>query len=383
MLAACAAPAAPPQASVTATATPTPTPAHAAAGIQQTLDRYTQAYNQNDQQLLTQIIDPQRLPFRRFTLSNFTSFQSSWEHDRARASLKLLGTTPLSDGLVLAHIQASNGNLADWPLRQVDGQWLLSEPSKQQLGTPSDMTIGHITFTTYPWADDINQEVIDLMRQAQHDAADRLGKDTDTKLNVIIKPSFELSPFENAGYVAVYKPNYGPHGHDLIEIFAPHTYMFGFYGKSGGWQRELRQTLTHEYAHMIHKRVFGNVGYFTGWMTEGLATYVSQEPIGATIRRALSSHAIIPLIDKQHSIDKYDLMHMRAITSDRPQAYALAASVVAYIDERYHGLDSFWKMARNYQDSQDIDQAMRDALGTSADDFERDWETWLAKTYAS
>src|SRR5688500_9889705 len=61
------------------------------AGIQHSLDRYAQAYNENDPELLTQVVDQENLPFRRIVKSRFDEFQTSSDAGQIRFKYNLLG----------------------------------------------------------------------------------------------------------------------------------------------------------------------------------------------------------------------------------------------------------------------------------------------------
>jgi hypothetical protein len=280
------------------------------AGIQKTLDRYIQAYDQNDSHLLQQLVDPINLPFRRFILTRFDNFQSSFQHGRGLLPLRILSAQSRAGGFTLAHIQADTGSTTDWLFRQTGTDWLLSEPTVEQIGAPKRIVHGRFTFVTYPWADDVNATIITLMEQAQEHVVRQLGKDAPQTLTIDIKPIYGLTPFENSFYVAYYNPGRSKTGPDRIELFAPNSYMFGFYDSTVGWEQLLQTTLTHEYTHMVHTRVFNNVGYLTTWMPEGLAEYIAHNSKTALVREAVRGGTIIPIIDTQSPVNKQDLMHM-------------------------------------------------------------------------
>lgn len=361
--------------------TPSPTQDAIRAGIQQTLDRYVQAYNQNDAALLQRAIDPRNLPFRRFIRTRFDEYQASFRQGRPLPAFHAVSVEPRSDGFVLAHLQVERGNAADWLFRQVGREWLLSEPTVEQIGKPVKIERGSFTFVTYPWADDVNARIIDLMERARQHVVSRLGKQPTQRATVEIKPIYGLTPYDNPFYVAYYSSNRNPAGPDRIEIFTPNSFNFGFYDPEDGWEQSLEIILRHEYTHMVHTRSFDHAGYLTTWMSEGLAEYVADNPGIARVRTALRAGVIIPIVDRQSAVQKQDLMHIPTLNKDRDLGYAFAQSLVRYTVEQYGGLDAFWRLARAYDESQSLDTALRTALHVPYDQFDRDWRAWLKKTF--
>jgi hypothetical protein len=373
----------------TATSAPTPTQlpsptavsreVEAQAGIQETVDGYIEAYNTPDRGLLERLLDPANAPFRRYVLTRFDNF-----HDSAQGSFTLLPlmveSVALRDqGFAIAHLVTETGAATDWVFRELDGRWLLSEPSVAQLGAPQKVQHGDVTFVTYPWADGVNQTVIELFERAQRQVGDTLGRTTTHALTVEINPIYGLTPFDNPLYVAYYTPGRGERGPDRIQLFTPFSYNFGYYDEADGWEPELGQILAHEYTHMVHKRAFGNAGYETSWMPEGLAEYVSRLPNRRDSRDRVRGGVIIPIIDEKTAVYKQDLMHMTILDRDRDVAYAYAHTLVSYVVDQHGGLDGFWRLAEAYDRSQNLDTALQEAHGISYDAFNMGWRAWLGE----
>jgi hypothetical protein len=298
-----------------------PTTAH----IQQTLDRYVQAYNQNDTQLLLQLVEPSNLPFRRFFQARFTDFQSSSQRHYSLESLQVVSAQQRSAGFILAHIQAGNGAAADWLFHQSGTDWLFAEPTVSEIGTPKRTVQGRFTFVTYPWADDVNSTIISLVEHAQQQVVSELGQDAQQPVTIDIKPIYGLSPFENATYVAYYTPGLGQNGPDRIEVYTPNSYLFGYYDSQLGWQQKLQTILTHEYTHMVHTRAFKNAGYRTTWMPEGLAEYVARASYRDMVHQALHDGTIIPIIDQQSVVysTRVEFGHHETTESSRRRAFPI------------------------------------------------------------
>jgi hypothetical protein len=166
-------------------------------------------------------------------------------------------------------------------------------------------------------------------------------------------------------------------------IFAPHSYAFGYYDDTDGWEAELLSTLTHEYTHLTNNQVFTPIARMSDWMTEGLAEYVSapDAPLSRGVPLAVSSNQIIPIVDTSGAVNKQDLEHLTILDHDVSLAYGLANTLVAYIAETYGGLDGFWKLVRSYDRLQNLDAALQEAFGVNLEVFDRGWRDWLQKKY--
>lgn len=366
----------------TATATQAPSRADIKRGIQAAVDLYTRAYNDNKPDLLKQVVDQTNAPFRRLVQTRFEDFQKSFLSGNVRFKYTVADVQPREQGFMQARISTAGGGAADWLFRQVDGRWVLSEPTIEQVGSVKQVETEHFIFNTYPWSDDVNATVIELMENARQRVLDRLDKAPDEKAQVDIMPIYGLRPGDSPNAVAYYDERSRSMDPDRILVYAPHSFLFGYYDLDDGWQTDLEDILTHEYTHLVHNRSFDNAGEMAYWMTEGLAEYVSDAPSDYELYQAVKNDHIIPIVDQESDIlDRQDLTHMYTLEQDTSLAYALSHSLVVYIVREYGGLDSFWKLARAYSEDNDWDEALREALGVSYEEFDRGWRAWLKQLY--
>ncbi|MEP6896162.1 MAG: hypothetical protein ABI986_11190, partial [Chloroflexota bacterium] len=248
--------------------TPEPSDDQIKAGIQESLNLYAQAYNENKPELLEQVLDQENKPFRRIVRSRFDDSQKSSFGGSFDYQFTLLDITRREYGYVIAHFQLWDSYNADWPFRLIDGRWVLTEPTVEQVGKPVQTATEHFIFTTYPWADDVNQQIMDLMETARSNVEQVLGKVPDEKANVKIMPIYGLSPFNAMNAIALYNSGQGS-TQDIIEIYTPESFAYSFYDSSTSWEGALETTLTHEYTHMTHQRSFDRAGRLADWMSEG------------------------------------------------------------------------------------------------------------------
>ena len=347
-------------------------------GIQAALNVYAQAYTENNPGLLEQAVDQENKPFRRIVRSRLDEFASSSQAGQFTFENTLLGIQRREAGFVIAHFQNQGGWQADWPFRFVGDHWVLTEPSLEQLGAPVTTETEHFTFVTYPWADEVNPKIIQMMETARQQVADRLGKGPTEKAKVRIVPAYAVDPFGAMSAIAWYSKGGDVGGGDLIHIYAPNSFAYSYYDPALGWDGTLQQTLTHEYTHMAHARNFANAGRLADWMSEGLAEYISQAP--GDVRYACQAYkdgTVIPIVDESGAVAKQDLMHMTFLEKDTGLAYAYSDALTTFVTENYGGLDGFWKLAKAIDSTGDFKKAVKEAFGVDFETFNRQWEKWL------
>ena len=348
------------------------------SGIQLSLDRYAQALTDNDPELLAQVVDQENKPFRRIVLSRFDEFQASYIGGQIEFDFSLIDITKRDHGFVIAHFATGSGLEAQWPFRYLNSTWVISEPTVEQIGEPITTETEHFTFTSYPWADDVNPLIIELMETARGNVEEVLGTVPNEKATVEIMPIYGLDPFSAMNAIASYSK--GPTStEDKIEIYTPNSFSYSYYDPSMGWDQELEQTLTHEYTHMTHARSFDTAGRLADWMSEGLAEYVA----GAADQNsfwacdAFESGTFIPIMDETTSVYKQDLMHMYGLEANFGLSYDFATSLVAFTVENHGGLDGFWKLTNTFDETSDFKEAVQESFGISYDEYNAQWQAWL------
>lgn len=376
-----------PTATESAPPTQTPVPASSAepaklsddeikAGIQASLDMYAQAYNDNNADLLDQVVDQENKPFRRIVTSRFNDYQKSSQAG-GTFQYTLISIEKRDFDYVIATFATRGGFHADWAFRLLNGTWIITEPTVEQVGAPVITDTEHFTFTTYAWAGDVNQQIMDMMETARANVEKVLGQAPKEKANVKIMPIYGLSPFNPMNAIALYDKN-GSAIEDTIEVYTPSSFAFGFYDPAIGWNGELQKTLTHEYTHMVHARVFDKAGRLSDWMSEGLAEYVA----GADENLywacdSMRSGTLIPILDESGAFPKQDLMHMYTLEKDFGLSYSFAHSLVAFTVDNYGGLDGFWKLANALDDTSDFKKALQSAFGITYEEYNQKWQEWL------
>jgi hypothetical protein len=348
------------------------------ARIQKALDDYNAGLAKNDKSRFMASIDPNSNLLRESTFSDFDFLQTLGFPQTVRLGMKVAGIKVMSEGLVLTRIiRDRDGWIANWYFRKVEDQWVITEPTLKESGSPQTFEKGNYTYKTYPIAEDVNSEYIALMENARVHVQKDLGKVPGGKVQISVFPAAAMSPYATGDLSGWYiSPN--PNGTDDIYILAPTTYFFGFYDPKTGWEPDIETLLTHELARIAYVRSFGNPGQGVDWFFEGLPEYVAGYDQMPYVKDAVQNDAIIPILDP--SGKNVDLAHFASLQNG-PLAYGLAESLVAFIVEKYSGLETFWALAKSYDETQDIKTAIQETLGTSYEDFDTAWRTWLKTEY--
>jgi hypothetical protein len=348
--------------------------------IQSTLNDYNTALGNNDKTLYMSTIDQGNLDMQESFSENFDWMESSGFPQTVKLGMTVINIEQKADNLVLAHIRRDrDGWQADWFFRYLYGKWVISEPTIGESGSSQSITSGNYTFTAYPIVDDMNQKIISLMPNAEEHVRKDLGKVPESKVDVMIYPYTSLSPLSNGSlsgwHIAM---NIG--SADSIDIVAPTSYAYGFYDPLVGWEPDFEILLTHELARIAYIRCFGNPGQSVDWFFEGLAEYVAGFDEMPNVIAAVQNDTIIPIIDTTSSDKKMDLAHFSNLT-DWSLAYGLSKSLITFIVEKYGGLDTFWALAKSYDETQDMKTAIQNTLGISYEQFDTGWRQWLKDDY--
>ncbi|GIW91957.1 MAG: hypothetical protein KatS3mg109_2389 [Pirellulaceae bacterium] len=361
------------------------TPEAVAAGIQQVLDDYVEAYNTNNVELLRSVVDQTNAPFRRLVEERFNTFQESSFSGSRFSRMRVLEVKPREHGFWQAAID-DGGYRRDLLFRQMeDGRWVMSEPTEEQLGAKIKIDNEYFTLYTYEWSAEVNTIIEDMVLRARQQVIDTLGRTPENKFNVYLRPIFGITPPVNPNSLAWYSAGSRPRN-DRVDIFAPFSYAFGFYDPNVGWEEELYSTIVHELTHWAYTRAFAQEYRITDWMSEGLAEYVSNNPRRNAVSAAVRRGRIIPLVDPNGGVRPQDMDHMTTLEVDRSLAYGFAYSLVAYIVETQGGLDGFWRFAAAVRDTpgtgiEFYDKALQKAFGITYAEFDAGWRQWLKENY--
>lgn len=357
------------------------------AALEATVDKWTTAYNEASPELLRAAVDQTNLPVRRIQESllklNTSGGASGW-------NARILESIRRPHGYVQATVDTGAAGKT-FVFKQVDGEWLISEPRRAELGKRKTRESEHFTFQYYDWDADIIDEIIALMEQAHVDMVEKLGRAPEKKPLVQIIPTFETAPNgSNGRTLAFYRRGSGVRlGTQDMVINSPNSFGFGSYDLGSGWQRNLSAVLSHEYVHLLNDCCFTPIARLRGWMIEGIAVYLSEGGHNnrsmPLVIQAVRSDQVLPIraSDRPPGRIPLDLESTGDIENGLTEvlAYALSATLVDYIVTNYGGLEGFWKLAAEFSETQDLDRALQNLHGITLEELEKGWRADLQKRY--
>lgn len=169
---------------------------------------------------------------------------------------------------------------------------------------------------------------------------------------------------------------YTRRGQRIIDVYSPHSVLYGFYDPKTGWQPSLRRLLVHEATHLITDAFFVNVFAISDWLSEGIADYVSDYPDPALVTAAIKHDRVIGLTGSPGKT----LQNLYDLGPDVPLGYALSYEVVRYIVARTGSLDAFWQLCKA-EPRLRLEGAMQEVFGESVAEFDQKWQHWLREEY--
>ena len=348
--------------------------------IQDTLNDYNTALETYDKTLFMSTVDQGNRTVKESFSTLYDDIEKSGSSSTVKLGMTLIDIESIDQDLVLAHIRRDrDGWQADWFFRQSTLKWVISEPTAREAGTPPITTSGNYTVITYPITKDLNGKILALLSKAQAHVLEDLGETPKGKVTITVYPSALIAPF-GGGALSSWSINPSEGGPDAIDLMSPASWSFGFYDPGVGWESDFEMLLTHELARITYVRNFGNPGQGIDWFLKGLAEYVAGFDEMPEIIAAVQNDTITPIVDSSSRDVKIDLAHFENLDNLR-LAYGLSGSLVTFIVEQYGGLETFWALAKTYDQTQDMDRALQDTLGIDYEQFDTNWREWLKKDY--
>jgi hypothetical protein len=353
------------------------------AALQKAVDTWTEAYEEVDVEKLRSVIDPKALSLRRTQGELFKARTESIGAAGRDWSATVAEIEPLDLGYVLALVDIGTQRFP-FTFKQVDGEWMMSEPKRAEIGKKQKQETEHFVFEYYPWSENILPDIIELMENAQELVVTKMGRGPEKKPIVRLIPTTEVGN-SSGNTLAFYQRGTGAtRGTQTMVINSPESYGVVSYDREAGWKPDLQVTLAHEFVHLVNDCCFVPIAEQNDWMTEGLAEYISDGPVSrqGQVALAVQSDAIIPIqIGESERFDKQDLEHLTLLDRDVSLAYGLSSSIVDYIVRNYGGLDGYWKLIGDYRETQNFDQSLQNVLGITFQQFDEGWRADLKEQF--
>lgn len=369
-----------------ATTTSAQTAEEIKTAAQKTIDQWGEAFSTADKGLLDKTIDPKALAVRRTQEALLKYYSEAQGGTGTDWSGKVRDIRRRDKGYVQADVE-SRGRIRTFILKQVNGQWLISEPTRAELGKRQKLESTNFTLQYYAWDSDVAPQISTIMEEVYTKDVAKMGKGPDKKTLVTLVPTAEATPGGSSGtFLAFYRRGSGAMaGTKEIVANSPNSFGFGGYDPAAGWQGDFANTVAHEYAHLVNDCCFTPIARQNDWMTEGLAVYVSEGGYTngyiARVAYAVKNDSLIPIkaAPAQPGAAPQSLEYLSILDKDSPLAYGEAATLVDYIVTNYGGIDGYWKLIGDYDKTQNFEQSLQNVLKISFADFDKGWRAELKK----
>lgn len=352
------------------------------SAIEATLGRFARLRETGDESLIAQVIDPRAAPLRRIVTERVRNWRRTAEQGGLRPVVyRVTGVRSVPHGYVKADIHLiwqPFGNLdtdeeeATYVFRQVEGAWLLSEPTEAELGERRTRVTDHFRVHYYEWDEPLIDEVAALFERAYAADADRTGFEASEPVEARLYPTFMNPNLNNRAYA------YYVNSSQTLFVRSSESYGFGSYppGQRNG---PFLTILKHEYGHHIVNLHLIGAGYAAReprpWLNEGLAEWLTDRQWRSAVRWGFSQSWLGD--DLLEWTDKRLVNETTQPPEQVSVAYAVSAQAVRYIVQERGGLDRYWQLVDRYMATRDMDASARDVFGQSWRDFQAAYRGWL------
>lgn len=347
------------------------------AGIQATLDRYASIVQSGQADDVRAIVDPKASAVQRIMTGITNELQAQVPPDAALAftAFTVIERTPtLAEVLVE---RSWDQRRYAWLFRLVDGQWLLAQPTREELGAEHVVDTDGLSLHYHGWDAQLAQNLLPRFVEARQHVLTTLGVQTDSPVIVTLRST--LGPGDEGGkgvFIAGKEP-----ARDRIDLFTVGA-AFGSFGPEETWEQALSAVLAHEYTHRVNTRApeLQPMDEMPSWMTEGLAEYVAGQ-----------EHLDVPAF-RQLVLDD-TMLSLCALNEPNPTAsrgvlYGFSQQAVAYIVEQRGGLSAFWNLAAVYRTTpgggkERMERAVTTSWGEPCGAFDQAWHAWMRQRAAN
>jgi hypothetical protein len=358
--------------------------------MQKAVDNYNAAFTEGDQNKLLAAIDPKALSLKRSLLSQFDNAMKSQFAGQYVFEGEVVAVRDRGNGYYEGTIATPGGSAGDrqiekWAFKQIGDDWLLSEPSRSELGKKLTAKTEHFAIEYYAWDEEIIDEIGKVMETAYQTELDKLGKVPEGELHARIVPTYSSGSLTGGNTVAWYQSGTSAANPDMIVMRSPLSMGFiRSFSEKEGFSVDLQHDITHEFTHETVNRMFGGnarLGSGFSWMSEGIAEHVAGASYPDTIRGMIANNGLIPIQDKSGAIEKQDLEHMYLLKKDFVLAYAQAVELVDFIYTEKGGYDGWWKFVDAFAPHQSLEEAVSSQFGMTVDEFEQKYHEFMKNKY--
>jgi hypothetical protein len=338
------------------------------------------AMGRGDAKAFTQTIDTTRPAFRRMQLrifdlpNDFISLKSSFKlsnAERYKGYLRAFVDQTLEGN---AFFGAFTGTRQQSRLyfRQVEGRWVLTEPTGDESGEEKKRVSGDATTTYRSIDEDVAELFAREVSQALAFAAKQAPRTVSFKVDIAFVPTAELA---GPGWDATIGLTYDRGETDLV--YSP---WYGF--DSTRSQGSLYTQYILRVAALIRMRnaVITGVGARLSndvWLNNGWLELQTGLDYTAVLRQSCAG---IPVPTMSQLAAGPPPIGPGVPSEVHGRHYAYSQAMVAYLFERF-GPDAYWRLLEAYAQNGSAPGNFPSVLKTSQDEFYGAWLMWLKKKY--
>ena len=293
-------------------------------GIQELLDRQTDARARADRDAFNATIDQRNLTWRRIQGDAFAA--ETARGPRPQPAYRVTRVVPKQNGYVKAWIDVvPRGETAPesqgvWVFRQAETGWLHSEILNEEIGARKLYETPHFTLSHYAWDDDVIERVASVAERAHEHVLAKTGLAPTTKTTISVNPTYGAhSALRGFGTWALFMPSVSQ-----IVIRSLESYGAGLTAPGESQEDRLLVAMTHEYAHLVSDNVI-STARIPDWMVEGFAEHVADNLRGPSMVSAIRGNRTLTLDQTSEIIEWGEDPGRNFTRADIDRAYAHAA----------------------------------------------------------
>ncbi len=337
--------------------------------IQTAVQKQREALAKRDITAYQSTIDLTRNAFRRCKLE---SFDIAGRQGASSAVPQVVKVEPFGGTYVRAWVdEGGNTGIARTYFRVVDGRWIQSEPTADEVGAEKKTSIDGIDIDY--WA--IDDDVVESLRKGTLAARDAVVRnqlaESTHPFGIRFYPTKTVAGIVDCSVVGFHLPN---RPEDKYIRF----FRYWFAPDTTGLSEPTISFIQHEGLHWAQDQfITGISARLDWWLVEGWPDYIGRSR-STDYKRAVVCTTATPTYKQLADGPRTDLPDTNP--EDAVRYYAFANSMVEYLYAQY-GPDAYKKLLLAYKDLADPNKNLPAILGVTPDAFRSGWIAFAKKKY--
>ncbi|MBI2772874.1 MAG: hypothetical protein HYX56_00050 [Chloroflexi bacterium] len=364
----------------TTTATPTASPSASGAAaivitektvgeLQAVLVAQRGALSKGDLKAYQATYDTARPAFRRCKQE---AFDIAGRQGVGGTAPRILKVTPYLDTYVRAWVDEGSNGLVRTYFRMVDGKWIQSEPTSDEVGAEKNKTFDTIDINY--WG--VDDDVIDALGKGTLEARDFVVKNelTGSKkpFGIRFYPTRGVAGLQECSVVGFHIPN-APADDKFIRFF-----RYWFTGDMKSLSPVTITFIQHEGLHWAQDQfITGITARLDWWLVEGWPDYIGQSR-STDYKRTVVCSTATPTLKQFQDGPRTDLPETNP--EDAVRYYAFANTMIEYLYAQF-GPNAYRDLLVAYEEVADANKNFPLVLKVGSADFYTGWVAFAKKKY--